>query len=108
MTKEFESLRYFDVFSEVKRASTGSDKEILDVSWVHVWKGFVKSRLVTRGDQQQISNDQDHVASTPSMLAVRIFLWLSKLMKVHIDFLDVSTASLHADITGEVYVHPPK
>ena len=108
MTKEFESLKSFDVFSEVKRESISSDTEILDVSWVHIWKGFVKSRLVIRGDQQQISSDQDQFANTPSMIAFRNCLWLSELMKVHIDSLDVYTAFLHAVITYEVYVHPPQ
>ena len=108
MTKEFGSVKSFDVFSEMKRKSIGVDKEILDVSWVHLWKVFVKPRLVIRGDQQHISSDQDHFASAPSMLAFRVFIWLSELMQAHIDFLDVSTAFLHAIISYEVYVHPPK
>ena len=102
MTNEFESLKSFDVVSEMTREPISSDKEILDVSWVHIWKGFVKSRLVIRGDQQQISSDQDHFANTPYMIAIRICLWLSELMQAHIDFLDVSTAFLHAIISDEV------
>ena len=69
-------------------------EELLDVSWVHIWEGFVKSRLVVRGDQQYVTELQDDFAITPIITALRVFLWQPDLRKVNIEFQNVSTAIL--------------
>ena len=70
------SLKPVKVFSEIDRTPIELITEILDVSWVHIWKGLVKPRLFT--------DTQDRFASTPSMTALRVLFWLSDLMNVHI------------------------
>ena len=56
---------------------------------------------------QYVTDTQDKFDSSPSMTALRVFLWLSDLMKVNIGIQDVSTAFLHTEINEEIYVNPP-
>ena len=112
MKKEMDSLRAFDVFDEVsKEESLSTDSaQILDLRWVHVWKGFIKSRLCIRGFTQKISDLDLTYASTPVVMIFRVLLVMALAMGWSIQFCDVSTAFLHAPLQSEtpIYVIPPR
>ena len=67
MKNAMRSLEDFDTFEEVPTSGVSFDiiSATLTVLWVHVWKGFVKSRLCTRGYKQAVSDLDDTYAYTP-------------------------------------------
>ena len=111
MKKEMRSLEDFDTKEDV--AVSSLEPSIIDQAmtllWVHVWKGFVKSRLCVRGYRQVINDLDDTYASTPVIYVLRILLIIALARGWMIYFFDISTAFLHAPLTGDpVYVWPPK
>ena len=109
MKKEFDSLRSFDVFEEVKTSSLSPEqlKSAIKTRWVHTWKGLVKSRLVVQAYNQEVKDLDDVYASTPVVSVLRLFLHVALSKSWCIESLDVSTAFLHADILDDQFVVPP-
>ena len=76
--------------------------------WVHRWKGdTVRSRLVCRGFNEPVTDEDQTYASTPLLVMVKLLILLSLSLDWHIEFWDVGTAFLHAAVAGELYVVPP-
>ena len=86
--------------------------EALDCRWVKVWKNEtdLRCRVVVRGCFQTVEkNEEDNLfASTPSLVTMRLLLCMAMSRNWGITLGDVSTAFLHAAMSGEVYVWPPK
>ena len=105
MMKEMNSMKDFDMYDEVlvKDCTEEQVNEALDCRWVKVWKNEtdLKCRVVVRGCFQNVEkNEEDNLfASTPSLVS---------LVTMRLTLGDVSTAFLHAAMSGEVYVWPPK
>ena len=111
MKTEMASIEDFDV-KEDKRVDSVPQEDLdeaLDLTWVHTWKGFVKSRLCVRGFNQVVHDLDDTYASTPVLYMLRVLLLLALLRGYAIRFFDVSTAFLHATISSDkpIYVWPP-
>ena len=118
MMKEMNPMKDFDVYDEVlvKDCTDEQVNEALDCRWVKVWKNEtdLRSRVVVRGCFQDVEkNEEDNLfASTPSLVTMRpmrLLLCMAMSKKNWgITLGDVSTAFLHAAMSGEVYVWPPK
>eukprot|EP00438_Fugacium_kawagutii_P000228 Skav212273 [mRNA] locus=scaffold732:198163:199647:- [translate_table: standard] len=102
----------FDVFEEVKN-DTLTDEQLnsaISTRWVKVRKhdGTVRCRLVVRGYDQVVEDLDDTFASTPSLTTLKLLLTLAVTFEWKITALDISTAFLHALVTGEeILVIPP-
>ena len=114
MMKEMNSMKEFDVYDEVlvKDCTEEQVNEALDCRWVKVWKNEIdlRCRVVVRGCFRNVEkNEEDNLfASTPSLVPMRLVLCMAMSRNWGITLGDVSTAFLHAPISGEVYVWPPK
>ena len=107
MTQEMESMRYFDVFTEVPVSSLPPElvRTAITTRWVHRWKGdTVRSRLVCRGFSETVTDEDQTYASKPLAVMVKLLILVSLSLNWHIEFWDVGTAFLHAAVTGELYV----
>ena len=112
MKKEMTSMLDFDVFTEVSTSSLSQTQLAGAISgrWVKVRKpsGEVRCRFVVRGFDQKIEDPDDTFASTPSLQTLKLMLTLSIAFDWDITCCDISTAFLHADISGEeIFVVPP-
>ena len=122
MDAEVESLKKFDVFEWVGVESVPRNAVIIGGRWVHVLKDYdllyydrnaagalakarYKSRYVAQGF---LEPEKDTYASTPSPGKVRIVLTLAAAYGWRVQTGDVTAALLHAPVSGEVYVRPPK
>ncbi|MCP4192560.1 MAG: hypothetical protein GY768_18250, partial [Planctomycetaceae bacterium] len=112
MKKEMQSIENFDVKEDVAISQVDDSiiRSAMTLRWVHVWKGFVRSRLVVQGFRQEITDLDDTYASTPIMPILRVLLTMALSKGWSIQLCDVSTAFLHADLQSEedIYVWPPK
>ena len=111
MTQEMSSMRKFDVFTEVPISSLPSEtlRTAITTRWVHRWKGdSVRSRLVCRGFTEEVKDEGQTYASTPLLVMVKLLVLLSLSLNWHIEFWDVGIAFLHASVSAELYVAPPK
>ena len=114
MMKEMNSMKDFDVYDEVlvKDCTDEQVNEALDCRWVKVWKNEtdLRCRVVVRGCFQNVEkNEEDNLfASTPSLVTMRLLLCMAMSRNWGRTLGDVSTAFLHAAMSGEVYVWPPK
>lgn len=98
----------FRVFTEVQTSSMAESKlnSAISARWVEVRKrgGTIRCRLAVRGHDQHVEDTDDTFASNPSLTATDFgdfFGW-------RISALDISTAFLHARITGgNTFVIPP-
>ncbi|OLP82435.1 Copia protein [Symbiodinium microadriaticum] len=114
MIKEMNSMKEFDVYDEVmvKDCAEEQVSEALDCRWVKVWKNEtdLRCREVVRGCLQNFEKtEEDNLfASTPSLVTMRLLLCMALARNWGITLGDVSTAFLHAAMSGEVFVWPPK
>ena len=114
MMKEMNSMKGFDVYDEVlvKDCTDEQVNEALDCRWVKVWKNEtdLRCRVVVKGCFQNVEkNEEDNLfASTPSLVTMRLLLCMAMSRNWGITLGEVSTAFLHAAMSGEVYVWPPK
>ena len=114
MMKEMNSMKEFDMYDEVllKDCTEEQVNEALGSRWVKVWKNEIdlRCRVVVRGCFQNVEkNEEDDLfASTPSLVTMRLLLCMAMSRNWGITLGDVSTAFLHAPMSGEVYVWPPK
>eukprot|EP00439_Symbiodinium_sp_Y106_P065852 s317_g10.t1 len=112
--KEMNSMKDFDVYDEVlvKDCTDEQVNEALDCRWVKVWKNEtdLRCRVVVRGCFQNVEkNEEDNLfASAPSLVTMRLLLCMAMSRNWGITLGDVSTAFLHAAMSGEVCVWPPK
>ena len=108
MIKEMNSMKDFDVYDEVLVKDCTDEQ----VRWVKVWKNEtdLRCRVVGRGYFQNVEkNKEDNLfASTPSLVTMRLLLCMTMSRNWGITLGDVSTAFLHAAMSGKVYVWPPK
>ena len=111
--KEMSSMKEFDVYDEVmvKDCADEQVSEALDCRWVKVWKNEtdLRCRVVVRGCFQNVEKtEEDNLfASTPSLVTMRLLLCMALARNWGITLGDVSTAFLHAAMSGEVFVWPP-
>ena len=114
MIKEMNSMKEFDVYDEVmvKDCAEEQVSEALDCRWVKVWKNEtdLRCREVVRGCLQNFEKtEEDNLfASTPSLVTMRLLLCMALARNWGITLGDVSSAFLHAAMSGEVFVWPPK
>ena len=114
MIKEMNSMKEFDVYDEVmmKDCTDEQVSEALDCRWVKVWKSEtdLRCRVVVRGCFHNVEKtEEDNLfASTPSLVTMRLLLCMALARNWGITLGDVSTAFLHAAMSGEVFVWPPK
>ena len=90
----------------------GTKIEALDYRWVKVWKNEtdLRGRVAVRGCFQNVEKtEEDNLfASTPSLVTMRLLLFMALVRNWGITPGDVSTAFLHAAMSGEVFVWPRK
>ena len=114
MIKEMNSMKDLDVYDEVmvKDCTDEQVSEALDCRWVKVWKNEtdLRCRVVVRGCFQNVEKtEEDNLfASTPSLVTMRLLLCMALARNWGITLGDASTAFLHAAMSGEVFVWPPK
>ena len=111
MTKEMRSLEDFDTNEDVDISTLDpyTVQQSMTLLWVHIWRGFVKSRLCVRGYEQSVASLDDTYASTPVIYVLRILLIIALSRNWMIHFFDISTAFLHAPLSSEdpICVWPP-
>ena len=110
MTHEMSSMRQFHVFVEVPTSSLppGMLRTAITTRWVHRWKGdTVRSRLVCRGFNEPVTDEDQTYASTPLLAMVKLLILLSLSLDWHIEFWDVGAALLPATASREFCVVPP-
>ena len=112
MTKEMKSMLDFDVFEEVSVDQLTQEQlnGAISSRWVKTCKpdGAVRCRLVVRGFDQKVEDLDDTFASTPSLVTLKLLLTLASSFNWTVTCADISTAFLHALITGEeILVIPP-
>ena len=111
MKKEMESMVNFAVFSEVP-VETLSEHDLshaISSHWVKTRKpdGTVRCKLVVR-DFDHVVNDPDQLCEHSKPHNFEAFFPLSVAFGWDVSNKDISTAFLHALITGEdIYVIPP-
>ena len=114
MMKEMDSMKNFEVYDEVKVDECTQEQidGALDCRWVKVWKSEdeLRCRVVVRGCFQNAekSEEDNLFASTPSLVTMRLLLRMALARNWGITMDDVSTAFLHALMSEEVFVWPPK
>ena len=122
MDAEMKSFEDFGVYEWVDRAAVPEGAHVIGGRWVHTLKNYDlmyydrndreakerakhKSRYVAQGYSEE---KKDTYAATPAFQCVRVLLTLAALMSWSVRTADVSTAFLHAEVSGEVYVKPPQ
>ena len=112
--KEMNSMKEFDMYDEVmvKDCTAEQVSQALDCRWVKVRKNEtdLRCRAVVRGCFQNVEKtEEDNLfASTPSPVTMRLLLCMALARNWGITLGDASTAFLHAAMSGEVFVWPPK
>ena len=113
MDLEITNMRHLGVFREVPRPH---DKNIITPKWVFRRKfedGILikhKARLVARGFTQVSGvdyHDAHLYAPVVRLESFRSLLSIAALFDFDVRQFDVSSAYLHGDIDGEVYMEPP-
>ena len=88
-------------------AEEGEINEALDRRWVKVWKheNEMRCRVVVRGCFRNVekSEGDNLFTSTRSFVTMRLLLSMAMTRNWGITLGDVSTASLHAAMSGEVF-----
>ena len=112
MRKEMKSMVNFDVFAEVPVTQLNQDQlsSAISSKWVKTRKpdGSVRCRLVCRGFDQVVDDPDQTFASTPSLTTLKLLLTLAVTFGWNVFTGDISTAFLHALITGEdIFIIPP-
>ena len=112
MRKEMKSMVNFDVFTEVPVTQLNQDQlsSAISSKWVKTRKpdGSVRCRLVCRGFDQVVDDPDQTFASTPSLTTLKLLLTLAVTFGWNVFTGDISTAFLHALITGEdIFIIPP-
>ena len=110
MNKEMTSIKDFDVYEEklITECTSEQLENAISTKWVKRAKGDgVKCRVCVRGYDQEVDPD-DTYASTPSLITLKLLLTLAVAHGWHILAGNVSTAFLHALLTDEVFVTPPR
>ena len=111
MKDEMDSMKSFGVYDEIDKHTLSADqrRSAMPTRWVHRWKTptTIKSRLVCKGFYERIKDLDDVYASTPTIVSLRTMLTMALARGFEIKTYDISTAFLHADVQGEVYVEPP-
>ena len=102
----------FGVFDEVEFQKMTEDQlqSAISTKWVKLRKpdGTVRCRLVVRGYDQVIDDPDDTFASAPLLTTLKLLLTLAVAWNWTVSTLDISTAFLHALVTGEdIFVIPP-
>ena len=102
----------FDVFAEVPVTQLNQDQlsSAISSKWVKTRKpdGSVRCRLVCRGFDQVVDDPDQTFASTPSLTTLKLLLTLAVTFGWNVFTGDISTAFLHALITGEdIFIIPP-
>ena len=112
MMTEKASLDNFEVKEEVPvdQVPQEAQQSAMTLVWVHVWNGYVKSRLCVRGFHKIIKDLDETYASTPMIYILRLLLLLALHLGMCIRFFDISTAFLHATLSSgdPIYVWHPK
>ena len=104
-------MQAFDVFTEMLRSDVPKDepRELIGCLWVDRRKPdkSVRWRLVCRGFREEIHDQDDIYASTPTLSSLKVILAdaLSRNRSIYTG--DISVAFLHADVTKTTYVKPP-
>lgn len=105
MKREMQSMMDFRVFEEVPDSKLTEEQlsSAISTPGVKVRKhdGSVGCRLVVRGEDQVVEDLDDTFASTPSLTTLKLLLTLAVAFGWKISTLDISTAFLHAMVTGE-------
>ena len=104
-------MRDFRVYEEHKafQLPEAISRSALPTIWVErVKNGQVRMRLVCQGFYQSHLEKDDVYASTPLLPTLKFLLAHALQRGYSINFADVSTAFLHADIDEEIWVVPPK
>ena len=112
MTYEVRDAPDVDVFYEerVDQLTQEQLDNAISTKWVKTGKpdGSVLCRLVVRGFDQKVDDLDDTFASTPSLVTLRVLLTLAAAFNSTVTCGDISTAFLHALISGEdIRVIPP-
>ena len=112
MKKGLRSLEDRETTEEVDASTLSSDaiNSFVALRWVHVWKGFVKSRLWVRGhNKQHVPSLDDTYAPTPVIYVSRIRHIMALTRGWMTQFFCISIALLHAPLSpsGPIYVWPP-
>ena len=115
--EEYQSFADFKVFREVRKSELSADDlarinagELISCKWVPPKRkasGKVRCRLVCRGFNEPVTDKDETYASTPGITSLKLLLnhVLNKNLKVYVG--DISTAFLHAPVSGTVIVKPP-
>ena len=102
----------FDVFTEVPVTQLNQDQlsSAISSKWVKTRKpdGSVRCRLVCRGFDQVVDDPDQTFASTPSLTTLKLLLTLAVTFGWNVFTGDISTAFLHALITGGHFHYSPK
>ena len=110
LDKELQSMRDFRVYEEHStfQLPESISRAALPTVWVEkVKNGRVKMRLVCQGFYQSHLEKDDVYASTPLLPSLKFLLAHALQRDYSINFADVSTAFLHADLEEEIWVIPP-
>ena len=95
MTHEMASMRWLGVFAEAPASSLppGVLRTAITARWVHRWKGdTARSRLVCRGFNEPVTDEDQTYASTPLVAMVKLLILLSLSLDWHIEFWGGGTA----------------
>ena len=85
MTHEMSSLRQFHVFVEVPTSSLPLDvlRTAITTRWVHRWKGdTVRSRLVCRGFNEPVADEDQTYASTPLLVMAKLLILYATIARL--------------------------
>ena len=121
--KELESLKKFNVFTEIDRQDIPNDHpDPIGCRWLYTLKHYPydtyqkqspeaegeathKARLIVQGMNEECD---DTYSPTPMAESIRLVITLAISNHWDIRFTDVSTAFLHADVIGNPYIYPPE
>eukprot|EP00435_Cladocopium_sp_Y103_P020287 s1005_g4.t4 len=111
MMKEMQSMVQQDVFEETHISNTTPHERanIVDSRWVHRDKiDEVRCRIVAKGFNEAVKDEDDIYASTPLFAVLRTILAITIAKGWSLKIGDISTAFLHAAIQGNILMRPPK
>ena len=104
-------MRQQEVFEEVHISKTTPEERanIIESKWVHRDKAEeVRCRIVAKGYNENINDEDDIYASTPLFVILRTILATSLAKGWKLKIGDISTAFLHAAVEGNILMRPPK